>query len=114
MIWAPVGCRRKGDEILGWQWVGFVHGVRSAVITRERQGGLYVVYAARRYIGHYPWLKDAKEAAMFAATEVPFQVIDLVAWLLALVSDELPRPACRSRASNTAPGRLKLAPSVGA
>ena len=93
MFWAPVGCRRKNHELQAWQWVGYVHGTRSAVITRERTGGAHVVYAAKRYVGHFPWLSDAREEAVFAATEVPYQIIDLVTWLLWLVRHQEPTSA---------------------
>ncbi len=93
MFWAPVGCRRKGDELIAWQWVGYVHGTRSAVITRERTGSAHLVYAAKRYVGRFAWLSDARDAAMFAASEVPYLIIDLVTWLVALVKHHDPASA---------------------
>jgi hypothetical protein len=93
MFWAPVACRRKDGEVQAWKWVGYVHGTRGAVITRERNGGAHVVYAAKRYVGHFPWLSDAREEAAFAATEVPYQIIDLVVWMLALVRHQEPTSA---------------------
>jgi hypothetical protein len=114
MFWAPAGCRRQGDALLAWRWVGYVHGVRCAVVTRERPGA-YVVYAAKRYVGQFPWLSDAREAAMFTATEVPFQIIDLVSWLLVLVRREEPKMArTRSRALNGVLGRAQVARSASA